>query len=316
LDLERGIFVLYDRTYTAGDVISAADFRGDLLAPWQSVLAWFARDESERHRDEEAIQSACNAFRVERDLISADETEKWLKQLCLSEKDFFDYFARRTALPAPRADATAVDYWNAATEWRHLLHVDLMISGEFEQMAQRLAWRIAAVDPDDVHLRSGNIDFATLEKNYQALRRKVASVEACQRVISLTGLQWTSYVCEVMEYDAAESRDFVDELLFCLREDCASMTEVGRHCGYAVREEVWNYECLDDDLRIRLPGARCGEIIGPIAFGDCPAVIRLIEKRDASLSDEAVRLRVERKVCEQHFSKLAAKRVRWTFPAQ
>ena len=68
--------------YTAGDAVDAAVFRGELEEKWQAFLRHLAAeeraDELELELDESAISAAAEEFRYRHDLITAEETERWL----------------------------------------------------------------------------------------------------------------------------------------------------------------------------------------------------------------------------------------------
>ena len=53
------------------------------------------RSDDGRESNDDAIDAAAQAFRYEHDLITAEETERWLADRGLTLSDFGDYFARR-----------------------------------------------------------------------------------------------------------------------------------------------------------------------------------------------------------------------------
>src|ERR1700737_628870 len=87
------------REYKTRDIIDAALWRGDLDQAWRTFLmrldAEKRADELELEFDDDELDAAAEAFRYERDLITAEETERWLAARCLSLDEFSDYFARR-----------------------------------------------------------------------------------------------------------------------------------------------------------------------------------------------------------------------------
>src|SRR6266568_3265421 len=85
--------------YTARDAIDAAIFRGELGVKWKEFLdeveAEKRADELDLDLDESSISSAAEAFRYEYDLITTEETQRWLANRGLTLDDFTDYFARQ-----------------------------------------------------------------------------------------------------------------------------------------------------------------------------------------------------------------------------
>ena len=134
------------RVYTLSDVVAAAHFRGDLQAP---VAAFAGEGWRPTRRRPTAIlrptttrcRSCPTTFRSDRDLITAEETEAWLERRGLTLEDFNDYFVREywgDALGA-KVEAEMIDYNNATDEQRELLAVELLLSGDFDQMATELS---------------------------------------------------------------------------------------------------------------------------------------------------------------------------------
>jgi len=139
------------REYTAGDAVDAAIFRGELEPKWQAFLRHVAAeeraDELELELDESAISAAAEEFRYRHDLITAEETEKWLSNRGLIFEDFSDYFARQYCVGAVDEGFSSehIGYMSAAPELRHLFLAELILSGALEDMTNKLMWRLAAL---------------------------------------------------------------------------------------------------------------------------------------------------------------------------
>ncbi len=112
--------------------------------------------------DEAALQSAVEQFRYERDLITAEETERWLEARGLTLDDFSDYFVRharaqRLAGEGPRHGFRA-HLPSRPREQRDLLRIELLLSGGMEAMAVGLSWRLAALDGNEAGISSELIE--------------------------------------------------------------------------------------------------------------------------------------------------------------
>src|SRR5205823_11574732 len=124
--------------YKARDAIDAAHFRGQLDSLWQEFLRRVAAeeksDEEEVELDEAVIDSAAEAFRYQRDLITAEETEQWLSIRGLNLDDFSDYFARRYWGNKLEGEITASDtpYVSAPDDLRSLFAAELILSGDLD----------------------------------------------------------------------------------------------------------------------------------------------------------------------------------------
>jgi hypothetical protein len=88
-----------DQEYAARDAIDAVIFRGELDVKWKEFLdqveAAKRAEELGLDLDESALSSAAEAFRCEYDLITTEETQRWLANRGLTLDDFTDYFARQ-----------------------------------------------------------------------------------------------------------------------------------------------------------------------------------------------------------------------------
>ena len=79
----------------------------EMKSCWEEFLRGVAAAQeataSDLEADDDAITSAVETFRYDRDLITAEETEHWLEERGLTLEDFADYFNRvywRNALSA------------------------------------------------------------------------------------------------------------------------------------------------------------------------------------------------------------------------
>src|SRR5450755_4073509 len=95
---KKVIFTCADRDLSVRDVIDAAHFLGELEAEWNNLLRCVAAerkaDEQDLEFSDEAIDTAAEQFRYRHDLITAEETERWLAERGLTLNDFSAYFVR------------------------------------------------------------------------------------------------------------------------------------------------------------------------------------------------------------------------------
>ncbi|HEX8280966.1 MAG TPA: hypothetical protein VF551_06295, partial [Chthoniobacterales bacterium] len=147
---DRVVFTSGPKGYSVREIIDAAHFRGELEPHWRELLVRIEAEKkgqaSDSELDDSALDEAAIEFRYKYDLITAEETERWLELRSLTLADFSAYFARsfwQKSLgghiePAPMA------YGGSPLELRELLVVELVLTGELDRMATRLSWRVAA----------------------------------------------------------------------------------------------------------------------------------------------------------------------------
>ena len=146
----RVIFSQGDRSFTVKDVIDWATVRGELEPIWAEFMRVVECDrlanEQNLELDDSGLDSASIAFRYEHDLITAEETERWLDDRNLTLSEFSEYFARRYwgEVYSGKVNPAERPYRAGSPHEKDLFLVDLTLSGELDRLADRLSWRIAA----------------------------------------------------------------------------------------------------------------------------------------------------------------------------
>jgi hypothetical protein len=348
LNDSRVVFTSETDSFNVRDLIDFASFRGELEPIWKEVLRLVAyekkADELELELDDSAIDAAAEGFRYQHDLITAEETEQWLEQRGLTLSDFSDYFVRHywRDVVAEEIEAEDVDYLSAPNDLRELLTVELILSGELDQIATRLSWRVAgshaaggsSLDPSLIaneevsfYERAG-IDEATLsdwltrlgrdpEWFSKTVAREVIYRQKCEALltrqaqeheIAALRLPLTQFELETIELD---SYDAAREALLCVRDDGMSMAEVAAGERYPYRRTEILLEDLPEDLQQKFLSVSSGDILEPISRGEGFHLCRVISKMEPNLDDAAVRNRAEKRILEHHFSDLTAKHIDW-----
>ena len=344
----RQLFSVGETAYSVRDVIDAAFFRGEVAPVWnrlRGLLQSEQRAEEEgRELDDSAVDTALQAFRYDHDLITAEETEKWLADRGLTLKDFSDYFERHywgeTIGEVAEADDTE-GYFSASPELHDLLIAETAMSGELDRMATRLSWRVAAAtaakEPPsndaierqrqeflarfnletaavDEWLAGLGRDSAWLEQmlqteaTYAAEAEKVATPQARQRELGSLRLQLTVFDTEIIEFD---SHDAACEALFCVRDDCMSMEQVAADGRYPFHRQQLLLEDIAPDVQQQFLSVSAGEVLEPIESGGVFRLCRVAGKSEPNPEDRAVRQRIEQRLLERHFADLVSQHVRW-----
>src|SRR5437660_12111263 len=95
----RVIFSSGERGFTAKEVVDCAVVRGEIEPLWNDFLRVAECDrlanERELELDDSAIDLTAIAFRYKHDLITAEETQRWLEDRGVSVPEVSEYFARQ-----------------------------------------------------------------------------------------------------------------------------------------------------------------------------------------------------------------------------
>ena len=331
-----------EQEYTARDAIDAAIFRGEFEDKWQKFLRRVAAeeraDELELELDESAISDAAEEFRYQHDLITAEETEGWLANRGLTLEDFSDYFARQYCAGAvPEGfSPEKVGYNSAHSELRELFVAEVILSGELEEMTTKLMWRLAArcagpeLGPDAVAAEERGFferititraqlgkwlerlgrnaewfnEMLVLEATYRGCCETLLVPHARQRELTMLQMPLTRLETEVIE---VESRDAAQEALFCIREDGMSMEEVAAESRYPYRRADFVLEDIAIEAQQRFFSVSAGDLLEPIARGDGFELCRVVNKIEPQADDPTVKLRIDQRLLDRHFSELISK---------
>ena len=342
---DRIVFTAGSKSFSVRDVIDAAHFRGEIASHWNELLARLAAEkraaESGAEIDSSAIDAAAVAFRYQYDLITAEETERWLEVRGLTLADFGDHFARAYWGQTFRSkeNSTAPPFHQASMELRQLLAIELILDGQLDAMATQLAWRVAAAD--EVEVGSGAVaaererfsestgfDATQIQSWLRGLERddlwleqtvaaeaafrarcdKLLTEEAQAREIGALRLPLTRFEVETIEF---ESRHAACEAVWCVRDDGMSMAEVAEEGRYPYRRTELVLEEIPEDLQQKFLSLTPGSLLEPIAREQGFILTRLLAKAEPKLDDPRVRFRIAERILARHFGDLTSRCIRW-----
>lgn len=340
----RVIFSCGDEEFTTRDVMDWALVQGRLAVRWKDFLR---AAECDRRADEEglelddsAVDEASVAFRYQHDLITAEETERWLEDRGVSLTEFGGHFARQFWASSYSGETSVPDrsYTAATAEETDLFLIDLTLSDELDRLAEEMSFRLAvwaekgleasaseAIDREEFIRREGITDLREwldrigrdekwLDESLRAeaaFQRRLASAvdeKAIARELVSMRLNLTRFELETMEVD---SRDSAAEVMACVRSDGMEMSEIAEESRYPFRESEVLLEDLPAELQQSFLSVRAGAMLEPIARDDGFEVCRVKTRNDPQLSDALVRERLQKQISRRHFSALVSKHIDW-----
>jgi len=340
----RVIFSRGEREFTAKEVVDCAVLRGEIDPLWDEFVRIGECDrlasEQELEPDESAVDAAAIAFRYHHDLITAEETERWLENRGVSLGEFGEYFARKY-WGRSYSGATQVPtstYQTAAAEEKDLFLVDLILSGSLDQMAERLSYRIAAQADENSEegakeergrfltarritdlaawLAQFGRDEEWLNEMFGAeasYRRRVAHIlteQALQKELGPLRLNLTRFELETVEVD---SKDAGAEVAACVRNDGMEMSEIAEESRYPFHSSEVLLEDVPSEQQQKFLSVKAGTLFDPIPRGDGFEVWRVKTRTEPSLQDATVRARLEKRIIDRCFNELLSKYIDWKF---
>ena len=150
LVMGRSIFQVRGRTFTLREVLCAAEFGGWIGGFWAELegalaSAAYAADEG-FEIDTDVLQSAADAFRYRRGLVTAEEAERWLSERDVDEDDLVEYLQRSIWQERflPQLASLRISYSPDPETVATALWPELVFSGRLGALAVPLARRVAA----------------------------------------------------------------------------------------------------------------------------------------------------------------------------
>jgi hypothetical protein len=333
--------------FTLQDILAHGWFLGELRLPWNESINGIACEQSAGalglQSDDEALNAMSEEFRYARDLLTIEETERWLLARDLNEDDFSNYLVRRywTENPPENPATEPSDYLTSSAELKELFRVDLLLSGKFDDLTRAVSWRLAAgaelntTDADPALKQDERVRFfertgleaATLAEKLNQLNRTETWLEEClrlevcyrqvygsvlsdqarTRILASLRLPLTRIKFQTL---TLPSKEAAQEAILCLTTDGLSPQQLAQESGGCWEEQDLFIGDLAPELQQEFLSAAPGEMLSPKEAESGFVVIRIIAKTDPALADDKVRERIDQRLVESHFSELSSKHIR------
>jgi len=320
--LGRLVFCVGSEEYRWDDVILAAKLRGDwakLEKELREGLACVTRmHEAEEEIDAEELESAANDFRYERDLVTAEEADAWLKQWDLSAEAWMDYI-HRCLLRRKWADELAEIVGRFPVtkgEIQNCLRAEAVCSGYLARFAQALAARASAFEKarEEGWMREAAQSakrikrIHRLEAGYRSFRDHVVDSQGLKDQVGWRRLDWIRFDCR---YVLFPDEQMAREAALCVREDGMQLDEVAANAKIGLHEAPIYLEEIDPSLRDRFLSAGKGALVGPLDWDKGFALFVVEDKILPALEDPATRQRAEESLIQNAINREIANRVKW-----
>jgi hypothetical protein len=354
--MSRTVFEARGRTYTLGHVFAAAAFGGWIGGFWKELedglaCAAYAGDEGFEIETAE-LQESADRFRYQRNLVTAEETERWLSDRDVDEDDLVGWLERRYWRERFSREARVIgdSYTPAPSVITDVLWPEVVFTGHLGTLAAPLARRVAAAAADQdagpftigsetadearaaffVRAGCGPEDLGQwLDRNHCTMTwfRELLALEArfrhaCSHALSPERF---SAVLESRKLDLLRVRfrtarfpteTHAREALLCVTDDGEPLTDAARRAGADTEVQAIRLEDAPESLRTHLLSAAPGEVILAAGPQNESLVVEVLDKAPPSVSDPEVRARLEPVLLSQYFDPIVDDRVQWTVPLE
>jgi len=354
--MSRSVFEARGRTYTLGHVFAAAAFGGWTGGFWKELedglaCAAYAGDEG-FEIDTVELQESADRFRYQRNLVTAEETERWLSGRDVDEDDLIGWLERRHWLDRFSREAREMgdSYAPAASVISDALWPEVVFSGCLEALAVPLARRVAAAAEekdtgpdaigDDPAVKARAAFFERVGFGPEGLATWLAGnrcdetwfcellnleqpyLRACSAALSpprcSTALE--SRRLDLMRIGFRSARfpneRQAREALLCITDDGEKFTDAVRRAGAVAEEQALLLEDAPEPLRAPLLSAAVGEAIMAEGPQNGSWIVQVIDKTPPSITDAQVRARLQPVLVAQYFDPLVETHVRWAVPLE
>ena len=226
---------------------------------WNEILAWadsslYLKDtfgylsntekvfELSGELNAQELQNASNQFRYSQNLITTEETQKWLDKRLLNQDDLFTYLYRMLGDQQFDLEVQSVEAWFEKVEMpSREIWSELHFNNTFDTLIRAFSSRVIALeknpsestDVESVHYKSD--EAACLENAYIELAEKLCTSENLQQCYKENELDFLEINYETLLFDTLNQ---AREAWCCLNYDKQSYAEIAKDTNCTHNEDT------------------------------------------------------------------------------
>ena len=316
------VFSIGRQQFYWDDVILSARLRGnwvDLEKELREGIACLKRlDETEEELDPEALESAANDFRYQRDLLTAEEAEAWLNRWGLSADSWTEYL-QRFILRRKWADQLVeivARYRVTKKEIHKSLHTEAICSGHLARFARALAARASAYEKalesgwvrDEPKSAEAAGRIRLLDASYQRFCDHVVDAQGIKNEIYSHRLDWIRFQCR---YVLFPQEQMAREAALCARDDGMQLDEVAANASIGLQNATIYLDEVEPSLRDRFLSAEKGALVGPLNWDKAFGLFLVEDKIIPAVEDPEIKQRAQETLLESAVNREINKRGKW-----
>lgn len=261
----------------------------------------------------EAVKEAATAFRYAHNLISAQDTQVWLKTWGMTVEDWMNYLRGQCLREhwAGNLNQIVTTHPIAEEAVQAVLQHYAVCAGKFAVWAQKLAGRAAVTAPSG-SLAAGDLNprklVARIETEFDRIRQEVVTPQRVAAQIADHQLDWIRFACRYVWFP--EER-LAREASFCVREDGLTLEEVAHDARGVVQQWDFYLDEMDAAARPHFLATRQGDWLGPVRMLAGFPLFAIERKQMPHSDDPCIRQRAEQAIVASLIEAESNKRVKW-----
>jgi hypothetical protein len=348
---KQAVFRVGETTYSGADVVLTAKAWSDWAELEQEARLGIACERFARATRidlaDEEVEAAADEYRTQRELLAADDAERWLAERQVAFDSWMKYIRRRllcSKWESQRQELLA-HYPVSQERLNRNIRVVGMCSGHFARFARKLAGRAAVHDRIGQEQSAGNsrreleeqtgvpgtpfvldaedarlLDLspesyrdklqrlADLERSLQQFRSQVIVPERVLGQITTRHIDWMRIEAHALSF---QEESMAREAALCLREDGEEISAVAARSKTMLRREHFDLGELEPGLETAFLSARTGEVIGPLPCGKEFKLFLVLDKVMPSAQNPDIKARAEQIILQAAIQPELKARVQW-----
>ncbi|HEX5080615.1 MAG TPA: hypothetical protein VFY40_01120 [Blastocatellia bacterium] len=311
------VFIVSDTEFGWEEIVAAAEVWGEwqpfVEQTRQSLACLQLASETGQLPARAETREAATAFRYARNLISADETQAWLRAWGMTVDQWMNYLRgqllreRWANRLAEITAANPVSNEEAAKAVKN----HAVCSGKFIEWARKLAGRAAVAAKSGALASSCESPRELIENidaGFDAQRRLTVTPGQLEARIADHQLDWIRFDCRYVWFP--EER-IAREAALCVTEDGLTLDEVAHDARSVVQRWDFYLDEIEANVRPHFLAARQGDWLGPVKIMEGFPLFSIINKQMPAANDPRIRRRAEQAVIISLIEKEMNERVRW-----
>ena len=140
---DLNLFCFGKRWFTLNEMLAWAEYHGSLVTVLEHLQFTEEIIQDGFNVDQDKLQNEVNDFRYKQDLITSQETHKWLEERVLSLDDLYTYVHRKLANPRRSLRLTVAAWKRRCEDPARDTWAELHFDGAFTNMVDEFICRVA-----------------------------------------------------------------------------------------------------------------------------------------------------------------------------